>query len=270
LDVIKVMIVEDEQYLRKGLILSTPWERYGCRVVGEAGNAIEGLGLARKLKPDIVITDIKMPRMSGLEMIEQLQPQLECEFILISGYNDFAYAKQALKYGVKGYLVKPIDDDELDEVLRGTVEVVEQNRYYRLVMEELEQRDDGRPSFFVPPDIPAFDSKEKYISKAVRVIQDNCARDITAKDVADALFISESYLSKLLRKNTGYTFLKLLTEIRIRKAIELMQDETAKIYEIAYQTGYRDPRYFSAIFKKVVGVTPSEYRGGERAQGQVK
>ncbi len=99
---IGVVIVEDESYIRKGMVVTTPWEKFCCKVVGEAGDGQEGYDLIKKLDPDIVITDVNMPVMDGIEMIRKLENDSKAEYIIISGYSDFSYAQQAIKLGGQG------------------------------------------------------------------------------------------------------------------------------------------------------------------------
>ena len=104
----KVLLVEDEEIIRKGLMYLVDWEKEDCVVVGEAGDGVEGTEKIRKLRPDMVITDVRMPFLSGLDMLEQTR-SIPYAAIVISGYDEFEYAKRAIKLGVKDYIVKPID-----------------------------------------------------------------------------------------------------------------------------------------------------------------
>lgn len=112
------VVVDDELYVRKGLIETIDWESSGYRIVGEAGNGEEALALIRSEQPDLVITDIRMPILDGLGLIQAVaEERLEVQFIIISGYNDFRYAQQAMRYGVLDYVLKPVDQDELADTL---------------------------------------------------------------------------------------------------------------------------------------------------------
>ncbi|HIU77458.1 MAG TPA: response regulator [Candidatus Pelethocola excrementipullorum] len=260
---IRVMVVEDEQFIRKGLILTTPWTKLGCQIVGEASNAMEAVEIARTARPDIVITDIRMPGMSGLDMITAIQEEVNCEFIIISGYDEFNYAKRALKLGVKGYLIKPVDQCELLEILENVVREVEKKHQIQVALESYAYLEEKLPPLKLFTKGKGT-SHGRYVDAAVAYMDKNCASELTVKDVAEELSISDSYLGKLIKNKTGFTFLELLTTIRISRAIELMEEEEAfKVYEIAVAVGYKDPRHFSDVFKKVVGVSPSEYRRGE-------
>ena len=113
-----VILVDDEPVVREGLEYIIDWEKEGYSVIGSAGNGLEGLELIKKVKPDLVITDIKMPGLTGLEMVgeaKKINPDLKC--IILSGYSDFKYAQDAIALGTLHYLLKPIDENELIQIL---------------------------------------------------------------------------------------------------------------------------------------------------------
>ena len=122
---LRVLVIEDEDIIRKGLVMTTDWKALGLVVIGEADNGIDGEELARKLRPDIIVTDIAMPGQDGLSLIGNLVEELlDSEFIIISGHAQFSYAQQALHYGVKGYILKPIDPREFATVLSKSAEEI--------------------------------------------------------------------------------------------------------------------------------------------------
>lgn len=116
---IKVLIVDDEPYIRQGLRILINWEQYGFEVCDEASNGKEALELLMKNKYDLVVTDIKMPVMSGIELIEHTWAQVsdQIRFIILSGFYEFEYAKKAIKFGVVDYVLKPVQKEELVRVL---------------------------------------------------------------------------------------------------------------------------------------------------------
>lgn len=257
----KIIIVEDELLTRKGLIQTIPWSEHGCEVVGEASDGQEGIELALQANPDIVITDIHMPVVDGLAMIETIKKQINCEFIIFSGYGQFAYAKKALALGARGYLLKPVDDDEFLQVLDDTIQTIQQKRRYQKLMEQVETPETKVPSFlekYLEKDPTS--CGERYLVDAIHYIRNHYAEDLTGKVVATKLGISESYLGKLFRHQMGYTFLEYLTMHRIYVALDLLSQTDLKTYHIAEKVGYKDARHFSDIFKKLVGVTPTQYR----------
>lgn len=135
---IKVLLIDDEPFVTKALRVLIDWEKYGFTICGEAGDGENGLKIIEELKPDLVITDIRMPKMDGLELIKYCSKNLKrrTKFIILSGYGDFKYAQQAMKYGVKDYLLKPIDEDELIEMLISIKAEIEEELKQQLLLEK--------------------------------------------------------------------------------------------------------------------------------------
>lgn len=123
---LKVLLVDDEMYVRKGLYELIDWMDLNMEIIGEAENGAEALNLIESLQPDVIITDIRMPILDGLELIRAVEkmPLLEPVFIIISGYHDFKYAQQAIRYGVHDYILKPIDDEELTTTLQKSANLI--------------------------------------------------------------------------------------------------------------------------------------------------
>ena len=122
----KVVVVEDEEIARKGIIFTINWDALNCMIAGEAANGEEGAEVIRRLSPDIIVTDLKMPRMDGVEMIAKLREQgNRAKFIILTAYGDFKYAQSAVKLGVSDYLLKPLKDGELEGAVRKILSVVE-------------------------------------------------------------------------------------------------------------------------------------------------
>lgn len=120
---IRVVIVEDEEHLRNELVLTVPWERLGCLVVGDASDGLEGCAMIERTCPDLVLCDIRMPGLDGVAMIKRVQALLPPEkwpsVVFLSGYDDFSYAQAAVRLGADDYLLKPVDDEELFRVVTG-------------------------------------------------------------------------------------------------------------------------------------------------------
>lgn len=244
----KVVVVEDEKRVRQGIIMGTDWSKINCVVMGEASNGEEGVEIILKCRPDIVITDIRMPKLMGIDMIEKVYEQgMEPYVIFLTAYDDFVYAQQAVKLGAADYLLKPFKDGELESTI---FKIIEKSR------RDTERKE--QPNRELRLDTG---DKSKYIMDAIAYVDENYANpNISVKSVADSLGISEGHLSHLFRKETDSTLMTFVTKKRMRAAMTLLQDYRHKVYEVAEQVGYRNITYFSATFKKYVGVSPSEYQ----------
>ena len=126
---IKVLIVDDEYYSRKGLKCIIPWEKMKCKVLGEASNAYEAINIAKEIKPDIIITDINMPEINGIDMAKNIKEILpNTKFIVITGYDDFQYARGAVKINALDFILKPIQVSEFTEAINNAVSLIEKER----------------------------------------------------------------------------------------------------------------------------------------------
>ena len=247
---LKVLVVEDEELIRKGIVLTVDWEELGCMIAGEASNGAEGLIVAEKYEPDLIITDLKMPKMDGLQMVEKLRERGSSAYVIIlTAYDSFTYAQTAIRLGAVDFLLKPFHDGDLE------------NAVLRL-QKRLEAKNNPPKSkklVEVPGVKPG--QKSKYVMEALDYIHENFNDpDLTIGEIAEHLEISEGHLIHLFKKETDFTLLNYLTQFRLEKAKLLLSDYKAKVYEAAEAVGYRDIAYFSSTFKKVVGCTPSEYQ----------
>ena len=131
----KVYVADDSILFRKELVLTTPWEALNCNVIGQAGDGYIAMDEIIKTNPDIVITDIRMPKMDGLELIKELKDRdFDAEFIVISAYSEFEYALKAIKLGVHDYVLKPINDEELMETLSKVIERIKEKENSNIII----------------------------------------------------------------------------------------------------------------------------------------
>lgn len=245
---LKVVVVEDEELVRKGIVLTVDWAGAGCAVVGEAANGEEGLEVIRRYRPDLIVTDIRMPKLDGIEMVRRLRAEgNEAYVVILTAYSDFSYAQSALKLGAADYLLKPFHDGELEEAI---ARIRERTR--------APQSEPVRAPLAAPAPGP---EKSKYVREALAYLAEHYNDpDIGVSSVARSLGVSDGHLSHIFKKETSYTLSAYLTNYRMHKATELLRDCRVKVYEVAEQVGYRDIAYFSSAFKKSVGLSPSEYQ----------
>jgi two-component system response regulator YesN len=199
--------------------------------------------------------------MDGIEMLNKLEKQSLPECIIVSGYNDFKYAQQAIKLGVRDYLLKPIEDQDFYATLgklvanvRSKKSIAKERKRSQLIQEgkDILAREEGFDA--------AYDSRQIYVIQALDWIKSHYSENIGIGDAAGELEISESYLSRLFKNYMNYTFVEYLTNYRIKKAVELLKDHHIKIYEVSERVGFKDPKYFGILFKKKIGVTPMTFK----------
>lgn len=257
----KVIIADDEILLRKEMVLTIPWNSFGFEVIAEASNGIEAFEIVKGKKPDVLITDIRMPGLDGLSLIEKLKDICTMKYIVVSGYSEFEYAIQAIKLGVTDYILKPIDEQNIIERMQKIkVELDSLNSEVTAVENDISEEVRG-----IEQDIDKNSELKKpssnfYIHKAIKYIDKHYAENLSLKSVAEVLFISESYLSKLFVRYLNLRFTEYINSVRIAKAVELLKNEDYKIHEISVIVGYNEYRYFDTVFKKIVGITPLQYK----------
>lgn len=439
----KVLIVDDETLIRKGLKTIIDWKSFECEVCGEASDGIDGMNKIKNLLPDIIITDINMPGINGLTMIKEVKGLIpNVKLIILTGYRDFEYIQEALKLGAFDYLLKPSKIETITSIVKKAVvdlkaqarreeelnnlrrnfekriptlrqkliydiiftlnvineEVLEELNVCKLkfndffvigvqtaenVVETKNQQEKqlyqfgiintfeeifsskfdvinlplntNRTIFIIQPkekfhyldiinensnafqqminscciftitiaistlgtgifsisekskevfkildfkshaglssitqyedfksintsdnakatSINVQNASEKNISnilhKALEYMNNNFQKDITLNDVAKYTYVSTYYLSRLFTKELGKNFVDSLNELRIEKSKEYLKDPKFKSYEIAEMIGINDPHYFSKLFKKYTGTTPSEYKSSSTFQNE--
>lgn len=249
---LKVLVVDDERFARRGIVMETDWASLGCLVAAEAENGLEALEAVHKVRPDLIISDIRMPKMDGIQLIKALREEgNDVPLIFLTAYGEFEYAKKALRYYAFDYLLKPFEDGELEECVLRAKKEIEEARDVRKKQEEAAVLSAPGPE----------GDKSRYIREALAYIAGHYGdSDISIGTVSEALGISEGHLSHLFKKETNYTVAAYITRYRMRAAMKLLEDCHMRVSEVAERVGYRDIAYFSSTFKKNVGMTPSEYQ----------
>lgn len=251
----KVLIVEDEDIMRKGLMFMPKWQEVDCIVVGEAVNGQDGLEKIRRLQPDIVIVDINMPVMDGLEMLEKSIEEYGYDAIIVSGYGEFEYAQKGISLGVTEYLLKPIDYTKLYEAIRKIQAKRNTDSSIKNAIKQInvEKKKLG---------ILDFEEKETgncYVDFMIKSIHENYATKLALSDISEECQMSSTYLNVKFKNATGYTFNDYLNRYRIKKAVDLLKENKYMIYEIAEMVGFSDYKYFIKVFKKYVGCSPARF-----------
>lgn len=244
----RIILVEDGSRIRKGMKLLIEGMIGGFEVVGEFDDGRQALERGTRLRPDVLITDIRMKDMGGLELIEKIRLDLpQTSIVIISGYNDFLYVKKALRYKVFDYLLKPIDRVEFSQCLM-----------------KLRTELDSRSGAMQPLSaLHEQELEEGEKSLAVRRIK-QLEQPLTLKAIADQIHLSPKYVSELFKKQTRENFTDYLIRSRMFRAKTLLRSTQLKVYEIAAMVGYANTKHFMTLFREETGLTPTTYRNEER------
>ena len=245
---LRVLLVDDEIMIREGFKRLFDWEAHECEVVGEAADGMEALARMDALKPDIVIMDINIPIMNGLKVIQLGRiKHPEMAFVIVSGYDDFSYCREALRLQITDYILKPVNYEEFG----ACIDNLKISLFERRITKEPEEQE------------------ERTITLLTRYLQEHMAEELSLSVLAEQFYLNPQYISQLFKNEIGVGFLTYLTNIRMEKAKKLLLSTSYSIAEVAEQSGYGDYRVFTKVFKKTEGITPSQYRrdfleGGER------
>ncbi|KGR72282.1 response regulator transcription factor [Streptococcus phocae subsp. salmonis] len=240
-----LLIVEDEYLVRQGICSLVDFERFQITRVSEAENGKIAWELFQETPYDIVLTDINMPKLNGIQLAELIKAQSkQTHVVFLTGYDDFNYALSALKLGADDYLLKPFSKSDIEEMLAKVLSKLDALKKTQAIQ-----------NLFVSP--------ETESSSITSFIQQHLADStLSLKSLSQQLGFSPNYVSVLVKKELGVPFQDYLVKERLKRAKLLLLTTDLKIYEIADQVGFEDMNYFSQRFKQVVGMTPSQYKKG--------
>ncbi|GAB6172874.1 hypothetical protein JCM15765_23520 [Paradesulfitobacterium aromaticivorans] len=347
--VYKVLLVDDEELERKVLHFTLQNENLPIHILGEAANGREALEQVHTIRPDLIIMDIKMPGINGIEATKQIKAAYPAtEVIILTAYNEFSYSQQAIKAQASDYLLKPVMPQQLiravkealdrlaqkdfqpgpaidlasleEQVKAGNLEDAKRELSYVLQLlasKELNPSASVIHSFGIrlmviivhaslsagadSTEVTALENNmvrelshmssveglrcwgeaildqciallvknrlcgdQVLLRQALDYIKSNHANKITLDQVAAHVHLSPAYLSRLFNKKTGRVFTEYLTQVRLEKAKQRLRIPLETIEQIAAATGFSSSSYFSAVFKKYEGITPSQYRSNQK------
>lgn len=236
---LRVLLVDDEIMIREGFKKLFDGEAHECVIVGEAADGMEAITKIDKEQPDIVIMDINIPIINGLKVIQLSRVKYpSMAFVIVSGYDDFSYCREALRLQITDYILKLVNYEEFGSC----IDRLKISLYNNEVKEK-----------------PVV-KKERVITGITKYMQEHLSEDVSLHILSEEFHLNSQYISQLFRNEIGVNFLTYLTNIRMEHAKKLLLSSSLSIAEVSEQSGYGDYRVFTKVFKKSEGITPSQYR----------
>jgi two-component system response regulator YesN len=254
-NMIKVLVVDDEKIVRKGIIALFPWRSFNMKVAGEAESYTKALEFLENNDVDLMFVDLVMPGESGFELIKEVNARYPSIWtVVLTCHQDFNYIQDALRLGAIDYIVKTqLELEPVEEVLKRIAARIEDGKR------------NVRAQDLADIETAAFDNKypeeiNEGILNALSYIDSNITNHINQEEAAKRANMSKGYFSRCFKEIVGKLFVEYVQEAKMKKAMELLQEGNRPIYWIAEQLGYQDEKYFSRLFKGFTGMLPSEYR----------
>ncbi len=244
--------MEDEKMIRYGIYVMIEESGVSYREITECRNGKEAVSCLEKDRYDLVLTDVRMPRMNGLELAEWIYENIDEEkrplIVAISGYAEFEYAKGMMKYRAMDYLLKPVDRKELNKILWNAEEI------FRA------KGGSGGEENLEDPEVTLTSVSKNKMRRAVDYIRQNYGNPIDMAEVSNYVSMNYSMFSSTFKEYTGENFSAYLKKLRIEKSRKLLGNTDMNINEIAGKVGFEDARHFAKVFKELTGMTPTACR----------
>lgn len=236
-----VYVVDDDALILEEIVKSVPWIDNGFEVVGYSSNPITAIEQIVQLHPHLVITDLKMPGLNGIDMISAIKEKdIECEFVMLSSFGTFEDSRAFFLLEGFDYILKPLQQADM-----------------QLVLERIAAKIAKKVSPFHESDLVGVNAS---FAQMINFIRDNFNQKLTLGDLAKRFNLSPNYTCNLFSKHYNSTLTRFVTELRMQQAVKLMTDTSKAYKEIAVNCGYLDYFYFCKVFKEYYGLSPSQYR----------
>jgi YesN/AraC family two-component response regulator len=233
------MIVEDEPLERFCLRKIIQKRYFNINILEDAINGPDAVEKAKIYRPDIILMDVRLPELTGLEAQKSIIRFLpNVKTIILTAYNEFDYAQEAIKYGVVEYLLKPVKPTDLQVSID-------------LAIESLTKDNVQNKNIVIDDNI---------LKNVLNYIDNNYCSELTINTVAELVHFNPQYFSRYFKKEMGITFTEYVTTLRIEKAKKLLVETNYPIYRIAAELGFADPAYFNRVFLKYAKQSPNKYK----------
>lgn len=247
-----VLLVEDDSTLRFIYSKMKTWTECGFKIAKQVNNGRDALEILKKQTFDLIFTDIRMPFVDGIEMLRKLSEQdNKTPVVFASSYDEFEYARQGLILGAFDYLLKPVDEKKLAEVLQHLKD------YLTKTADDIKIEKSVSDVF---SQLGISVDESHFIYQTAVYFSEHYGEVFTADDIAEAHGYSKDYFGKIFKKNFGLTFHEVYSRIKIAYAINLLRTGNYKAYEISDILGYSSVDYFTKVFKEITGETPSRFK----------
>ena len=248
------IVVADDEPIERAVVSKILQKHFSEQLeIVMAVNGRESVKLYQEQNCKIALLDIEMPGVNGLEAAEQIRNLDEdAVIVFLTAFDEFSYAKRAVSVHALEYLLKPTAEDELVSTIEQALWVLSTEKIQRFTRQEsinIKYTENVKLNAVA-------DSISEYIRK-------NYKEDISLQDVAGYMNYSDAYFCRIFKQCFEKSFLGYLTEYRVERAKELLEDISTNIKDVSINVGYRDSNYFAKVFKRIVGITPTEYRVGK-------
>lgn len=236
-----ILIVDDEEHFLEIVRKTVQWRQLGITKIMEARDGLTAFDIIKKERPDIILTDMKMPYSDGVELLKKCSElELKSEIIIISGYDDFKYTRQAIKSGILDYLLKPVNPEELNSILERAVHIIKNKKTA-----------DVRPEM----------DRTNYAQAVKIYIEENYAKQISLDYISQMFYLSKEGILKKFKAAYGIGIYEYVMQLRMEKARHLLTYYNYQIKEVSDKVGFNDSNYFSKAFKKHFGYSPKNIKG---------
>lgn len=270
----KLLIADDEYEIRNGLFRYFPWNDVGFEAVGQVENGKQAIDFIKNNPVDIILCDIMMPIMTGLEMAEYLHREHpEIKICFLTAYKDFSFAQKAVSLNAIQYVLKSSNSAELLDIFRKIKPAMDEDRMAKAAPASFPafplHAGNGEAEQVPMADLYSCDNVNGQINRIIAEIRQYVYKHYATanlEEIAQIIYMSPNYISKIFKQKTKQNFSDFLLQVRMEKSAELLLDLRYKIYEVSEMVGYKYVKNFSRTFKEYYKVSPREFHNGKPLQ----